>query len=127
MRVAAPKLFVPVMHRPYIFRGVMWDDHWEYDAPCVLYGPVKRYGIGGNTGHLASMIEEMCELITLVEELPVEFSDHDLKEFKWRGWSPRNFARRTGWHIRCTVAFHREKYGLNFRMGKMRETFKGKH
>ena len=71
----------------------MFDDHWEFDAPCVMYYPkrLERYGIGGNSGHLDSMLEDICWQLSEGEK------PHDGgldKECEWRGWGRRNFARR---------------------------------
>lgn len=109
------------------FRGCLWDDGWEFDAPCVLYWPVKRYRDGGNTGAIDCLVEDVCG--DLMDGSPVEtgWSASDLHEFKWRHWSPRGFAqRRQAWHVEIVVEFYdtedglwsrdivrRERYGLD--------------
>ena len=78
---------------PTEFRGVQWNDGWEFDAPCVIYypPPFMCFGIGGNTGHLDSMVEDICMNLSL----KWDHNDGGLdRECEWRGWSKRGFARR---------------------------------
>ena len=100
---------------PTEFRGVMWNDHWEFDAPCVIYYPpaFMAFGIGGNTGHLDSMVEDICENLSL----KWDHNDGGLdRECEWRGWSKRGqpfFPCNTGetrgvhdiWGIRAGKRF----------------------
>ena len=96
-----------------LFRGIFWDAGWEFDAPCILYWPCKRYGIGGNSHHLDSMVEDICIDLTLGKQPAFQWSESDLKEFKWRGWSPRGFAnRKQAWHVEIGVAWNAN--GVNF-------------
>ena len=63
---------------PTQFFGCLWNDHWEYDAPSVVYRPWKfrRYGYGGNSGAIDELVESICTDI----ELGREPRDEDLKE-----------------------------------------------
>lgn len=89
-----------------VFRGCMFDDGWEFDAPCILYSPFKRSGIGGNIGHIEDMVEDICNDLADGRSVPRGWSEGDLKEFRWRGWSPRGFARRRqAWHREIVVEF----------------------
>lgn len=107
---------------PTIFRGVMWDAHWEFDAPCVLYTPFFRYGFGGNSYHLDEMVENVCIDLSMGAEPHKDFSDSELKEFKWRGWSPHNFANRIGWHREIIVEWsHIDGDQLDFGIVSRRE------
>ena len=88
---------------PTVFRGVFWDAHWEFDAPCVLYAPFKRFGIGHNSYHIDEMVEDICIDISLGKSPRTKWIESDLKEFKWRGWSPRGFAKRKeAFHVTIT-------------------------
>lgn len=85
-----------------VFRGCSWDEHWEFDAPCVLYRGAKRYDFGGNSGKLEHMIEEaIADHFTPGQRrLSDPWSKGDLKEFAWRGWSIKGFRRRkSAWHV----------------------------
>jgi hypothetical protein len=91
------------MDRPTEFRGCMWDDGWEFDAPCVVYYPARyaTAGIGGNNGQIDSLVEDIC--CDIMDGRP-----HDdgglAHECEWRGWSRRGFARRKrAEHVVITV------------------------
>ena len=84
------------------FRGVFFDDHWEYDAPAVLYAGAHQFGIGGNAGKLDEMIENAA-MDWVDGHLKSGWHDSDLREFKARGWSTRGFAKRKGEHIEVVV------------------------
>ncbi len=91
---------------PTMFRGVMWDEHWEFDAPCVLYAPYKRYCDGGNTGAIDRLIEDVCEDICCGRVPQVNFYDDDLHEFEWRKWSADRFhLRKNATHVQVRVAW----------------------
>ena len=87
------------------FRGCIWDDGWEFDAPCVLYRGAKVSGYGGNYGEIENMIESaLIDAMISGKPLPSQWSPSDLHEFKCRGWSPRGFARRkAAYHVRVVV------------------------
>jgi hypothetical protein len=71
----------------------MWDDGWEFDAPCVVYYPAKyaAAGYGGNNGAIDSMVENICFAISEGRPHCDGNIDH---ECKCRGWGRRGFARR---------------------------------
>ena len=83
---------------PTEFRGCMWNDGWEFEAPCVVYYP-KRYAAfksDGNTGGIDSLVED----ITMAIEEGDEHSDGGLaRECEWRGWGKRFDRRRNAHHV----------------------------
>lgn len=92
---------------PTVFRGIFWDAGWEFDGPCVMYSPFRRYGFGGNSYHFDRMVEDVCFDLGAGDDVAANWDDSDLREFKWRGWSPRGFSRRKqGWHIKITVEWY---------------------
>lgn len=98
------------------FRGVAWDAQWEFDCPTVLYHPVKRYHISGSS-EIVSMVEDVCYDLASGDGVERGFHESDLKEFEWRGWSPKNFHRRRGCHMEVKVRFTKPDDGydeLNF-------------
>ena len=100
-----------------VFEGCSWDAHWEYDCPCILYSPVRRYRISGSSG-IEEMVEDVCFDLAAGKSIARGFDDSDLKEFAWRGWSPNGFRRRkNATHYRVTVLFTKSDDGydeLNF-------------
>lgn len=79
------------------FRGCVWDDGWEFDAPGVLYSPVCRYS--SDIGSLCAeaiemMVEDVCIDLVVDGEVRRGWSEYDLKEFHWRGWNPDRFRLR---------------------------------
>lgn len=95
-----------------VFRGCIFDDQWEFDAPCIVYAPVKRYGIGGNSGKIDDLVEDICFDLSSGKDVQRGFSKFNLQEFKWRGWSPRGFARRRAWHVEIKVKFVLDEYKM---------------
>lgn len=89
------------------FHGCMWDEGWEFDAPAIIYSPIKRYGNGGSIpDHLETMVEDICIDLSLDEDVREGWSDFDLKEFAWRHWDPNGFCRRKrAWHVKYEVGF----------------------
>lgn len=85
------------------FRGCTWNDGWEFGAPTVLYMGTKEYS--ELDAGIDNLIEEiLIDVLDSDEPLKKEFSSTDLKVFKWRGWSPRGFARRKrAYHTRVIV------------------------
>lgn len=94
------------------FRGVMWDDGWEFVAPLVVYSPVKLYEVGTNTGGIERMVEDYC-IDFVCDRNPLgEFSDLELKEFKSRGWNADGFSRkRKGHHVKVEVKWFYDSDG----------------
>lgn len=86
------------------FRGCSWNADWEFDRPYILYRGAYCYGFHG----IEALIETtLIDAVAGLEQLPTKFSECDLKEFKWRRWSPRGFARRkSAQHVRLIVGDH---------------------
>lgn len=107
---------------PAVFRGVFWDDGWEFDAPCVMYEPFQRYSYGGNSGEFDSMVERECIAIAIGETSKTKFSAGELKEFERRGWSIQGFRRRkSAWHVEIAVQWRHEDDELEFAIVNRRE------
>lgn len=100
-----------------VFRGCSFNANWEYDCPCILYSPVRRYRISGSSG-IEEMIEDVCYDLADGKAIKRGFADSDLKEFAWRGWAANGFRRRkNAIHYRVTVRFTNPDDGydeLNF-------------
>ena len=96
---------------PTEFRGCIFDDGWEFDAPCVIYYPwrYRRFGIGGNNGTLDSLVENICYDIAVGKEP----CDGGLaRECEWRGWGMRGFGRRCrAEHVVFTVRWEVDEAG----------------
>lgn len=84
------------IHEPckIVFRGCQWDDGWEYDAPCAVYAPIRRYGYGGNSCSIDDLVDSICGDLAEGKDVPRDWTPADFKEFEWRGWSPSGFSRR---------------------------------
>lgn len=106
------------MDLPTEFRGVMFDDGWEFDVPCVIYSPIERYGIGGNTSHIESMVEDYCIDLCLGDKPRKKLSAFERKEFRWRGWNIRGMCKRKkAHHVSVTVKWSTDDLGnLQFEM-----------
>lgn len=91
------------------FRGCVWNAGWEFDAPLVIYEPVRRLCDSTSISQVsvADKIEDICiDLCTLLKGVKEDWSASDLKEFKWRGWSAAGFKRRkNACHAEVTVKF----------------------
>lgn len=103
----------------FMFRGCMWDDGWEFDAPIVVYTPAKRIGEGGSIcrNSILGVIEDVCIDACVDGEFKSEWSPDDRREFEWRGWSPAGFARRKrAVHVAIEVEFYTDEQGnMQFR------------
>jgi hypothetical protein len=101
----------------------MWNDGWEFDAPCVIYCPpsLMRFGIGGNTGHLDSMVEDICMSLSL----GWDHNDGGLdRECEWRHWSKRGFAhRRAARHVVFRVRWKEGADGPEWEVMDRKETY----
>lgn len=108
---------------PTEFRGCQWNDGWEFDAPCVIYYPpaYRCFGIGGNTGHLDSMVEDICMNLSL----KWDHNDGGLdRECEWRGWSKRGFARRrAARHVIFKVKWQHGPDGPEWTVVDRKETY----
>lgn len=89
------------------FQGCAWEDGWEFDAPCVVYSPLKRYGCGGSIPwSVYQLIEDVCIDLVCGEDVREGWHASDLKEFDWRGWDKDGFAnRKSACHLRVTMEF----------------------
>lgn len=108
-----PRPFCPKLKAgdTLVFRGCSFDAHWEYDCPCIIYSPVRRYEIKGSSG-IDGMIEDIC--FDLADRIPIDrgFNRSDLEEFKWRGWSPSGFRKRkNAAHYMVKVKFKKPEIG----------------
>jgi len=108
---------------PTLFRGVSWDDGWEFDGPAIVYFPIKRYGIGSNSSHIDSLVEDYCISLCCDEKPHRGWSAFELREFKWRHWSPQGFGKRkNAWHVTLRVKWSKDEHGhLKFDIVKRSE------
>lgn len=86
---------------PTEFRGCQWNDHWEFEAPCVVYFPARfaAFTSAGNTGGIDSIVDDICTNLSL----GWEHNDGGLAtECKWRGWGKRFDRRRDARHVVIT-------------------------
>jgi len=93
------------------FRGCTWNEpQWEFDSPTAIYSGVKRYFIGRS---IEDAIESICIDICVDNgDIDAGWHSSDLKEFKWRGWSPRGFSRRqSAGHAEIIVEFFTDDDG----------------
>jgi hypothetical protein len=79
--------------RPTRFRGVMWNDGWEFDAPCALYSPVVREIHAGNTSGIDELVETVAFELSEGRDVP-RIDDATSREFLGRQWSVTNLSRR---------------------------------
>ena len=97
-----------------IFRGCTWDENWEFDGSCVVYDPVGRYGISGNTS-IDSMVENVALELCRDGVVIGKWSESDVDEFKWRRWDKNGFGKRkNATHveiaIKCIVGDNGERW-----------------
>lgn len=100
-------------------RGCCWSDDWEFDAPLVIYAPIKRYEFCGSIS--PGSIERAAENLGIdlcLGGVRKSFHDYDLLEFAARGWSPRGFRRRKrAVHAAFGLSFYEDTDGtLSFEM-----------
>lgn len=99
---------------PTVIRGCMFDDGWEFDAPCILYYPFFKYGEGGNTGGLDELVESVCIDFAIADETPnyEDLAEELESECDWRGWGLKGFARRkNASHVEFHLRWFRKKNG----------------
>lgn len=87
---------------PTEFRGCMWNDGWEFEAPCVIYYPAKyaAFKSACNTGGIEELVEDICMNLSL----GWDHNDHGLSgEREWRGWGKRFSRRRNAWHVTIKI------------------------
>ena len=101
----------------------MWNDGWEFEAPCVIYHPRKlmRYAHGGNTGTLDDLVQDIT--YNLGEGLPP--NDGGLEDdCKWRGWSKDGMRRRRdAWHVVFKGEWANTEDGPEWRQTSRTETY----
>lgn len=100
-----------------IVAGVAWDDGWEFDCPTVLYRGFKRYTPNRSSvcvESIAGYIEDVAIDAVVAGTYEADWHPSDLREFAWRGWSTRGFARRRGVHATYRVSFKIESGELSF-------------
>ncbi len=91
-----------------VFYGCVFDDGWEFDAPTILYHPIKRYSANySNSSGVESLVENACiDHLCNGDDVSTKWCDSDLSEFNWRGWNPGGFKRRKkAQHVKITVSF----------------------
>ena len=110
---------------PTEFRGVSWDDGWEFDAPCIIYSPITRYGIGGSSGYIENMVEDYCIDLANGERPRATLSESERHEFRARGWSERGMRRRKrAYHVVIKVRWFIDEYGQqSFEMTDIKTTY----
>lgn len=107
---------------PTIFRGCFWDAHWEFDAPCVIYFPVCRYGFGGNSYTFDRLVENVCIDLAIQGEVHSGWSSSELNEFDWRGWSHADFPKLPeAWHLKTHVRWFEYDDQVRFEMFDRKE------
>ena len=116
------KHFYPPLNKTVYFKGVVWDEHWDFDCPVIVYSPVCRYSPSGSSiseGGIEELVEDICIDLCLKGSVECDWSASDLKEFKWRGWSVNGFSRRkNAVQAIIPVTFYIDKDGRQFDMGK---------
>ena len=116
------KIFKPVLNKTYLFKGCVWNAHWEFDCPAIIYSPVQRYF--DNCGSICKevvegLVEDVCIDICLKGQIDKEFNVLDKKVFKWRGWSLKGFgSRKSAVHAIVPVVFKMDKDGMIFEYGE---------
>ncbi len=95
---------------PSEFRGCQWNDGWEFDAPAVLYYPpqFKRYGFGGNSSVIDSLVEDVCFALCQSKKPTDGGLAH---ECNWRGWGPRFDRRKNARHVIIQIEWIEDKDG----------------
>jgi len=94
------------------FKACTWDAGWEFDAPCIVYEPLKYYCFE----HPEAAIESLCDDLCIGEVARESWHPDGLREFKWRGWNPNGFARRkNARHVTLTAEFYTDGDGLAWR------------
>ena len=85
---------------PQEFRGVSFDDDWEFDIPTIIYQPIMKYLIGGG-GEFERGVEDYLIDLQLYlngaencNKPKDDLSDFEYKEFAHRGWSIPGLPRR---------------------------------
>lgn len=107
-----PTIFVVARPGDIItFKGCTWNEpQWEFGCPSILYSPLCRYSPDHS---LESLVEDACIDLCVDGPQKTGWSASELREFQWRGWSPRGFAyRRRATHTEIRVRFFLDEDGL---------------
>jgi hypothetical protein len=113
---------INIKHLPTEFRGCQWDDHWEFDAPAIIYYPRKfrRYGFGGNTSAIDDVLEEICDALAIAYDI----SDGGLdEECEFRGWGSRFDRRRNANHVLYRVRWYMENGDIKWEVTDRVESY----
>lgn len=88
--------FWPGQNEILTFKGVAFNDGWEFDAPVIVYNPVQRYDCTGGVSLYAieAVVEDICIDLCVFPHIKERFSESTLEEFDWRRWSVKGFPRR---------------------------------
>lgn len=80
-----------------VFKGIVWNAHWEFDCPGIIYAPVERYDctLGSiSVAALEGMVDDICCDMVCDMRVRRGFTDFDLREFKGRNWTVKKLLRR---------------------------------
>lgn len=106
---------------PTEFRGVSFDDGWEFDMPIIIYKPVMIYLQGGGGEFERGVEDYLIDLANYLDGYPgcgkpkSTLSAFERKVFKWRGWSIPNLPRRkNATHYLAKVEWSLGDDGLDF-------------
>lgn len=108
----------PPLNKTVLFKGCVWDAHWEFDCPAIIYSPVCIYSDNNSSLDkctVENMVEDLCVDICVNGYAKKKFSKLDLKDFNWRGWSIKNIIKRKNTiNVIVPVIFKNGKEGLEF-------------
>jgi len=109
-----------------VLRGCVWDEHWEYDCPSILYFPFKSYSSSAYDSFAVDDMAERAISNLLDGRESGRWDKGDLEEFRWRRWSVRGFSRRkSARHVELLIEFYvdKERPGLSWRTIRRKERF----
>ena len=98
---------------PTEFRGCLWDEHWEFDAPFVVYFPkaFRRAGIGGNSAYIDEAIEDITIDISMGKRSNEVQEKSLARECEFRRWDIDGFAKRKeAWHVSIKGRWEEDEY-----------------
>lgn len=116
---------------PTEFRGISFDDGWEFDMPTIIYFPILKYMIG-NGGEFEHGVEDYCIDLQLFlnkskgcRKPNSDLSDFECREFVHRGWSiPGLLRRKDTTHYLVRVTWMIDSRGqLQFEYGDVIERY----
>lgn len=96
------------------FKGVCWDDGWEFDAPCIVFEPVIRQAEVGSLCResVLGVVEDICIDLCIDGEV-MGLDPKTDKEWKWRRWTVAKIRRKPNVH-EVKVRFFEGSDGLEF-------------